>query len=154
MNEDLSILKKKIKEGDLSEIGNMHTISSGTKAFYTWMTLEGLEVCRQSCGGAGYSMHSGLPTLVQDYAAQVTYEGDNTVMAQQCSRFLVKSMSRLMKGEKLTGWVSYLNDFQDATELQCIAEKPEDFDSLETQEEMMKVRACYLIGDVCMKMAQ
>lgn len=83
MSNEFALVKKQIKDGDLSGIGNLHTISSGTKAFYTWMALKGLEECRQSCGGAGYSMHSGLPTLVQDYAAQVTYEGDNTVMAQQ-----------------------------------------------------------------------
>lgn len=106
---DFNTIKKQIKAGDLSEIGNMHTISSGTKAFYTWMVLKGLEECRQACGGAGYSLHSGLPTLLQDYAAQVTYEGDNTVMAQQCARFLVKSVAKLFKGTKLTGWVSYLN---------------------------------------------
>jgi len=152
--DDFATLKKQIKAGDLSGIGDMHTISSGTKAFYTWMTLKGMEECRQACGGAGYSMHSGLPTLAQDYAAQVTYEGDNTVMAQQCARFLVKSMSKLMKGEKLTGWVSYLNNVSEVSEFTCKAEKPEDFDCLETLEEMMMVRACRMIGDTCMKIAQ
>jgi len=116
LSEDFANLKKKIKEGDLSGIGDLHTISSGTKAFYTWVTQNGLETCRLSCGGAGYSLHSGLPTLLEDYTAQVTYEGDNTVMAQQCARFLVKSMSKLMKGKKLTGWVSYLNDVQEISE--------------------------------------
>jgi acyl-CoA oxidase len=62
-------------------------------------------------------MHSGLPTLVQDYAAQCTYEGDNTVMAQQCARFLVKSIGKIFKGETLTGWVSYLNNFNDFEDL-------------------------------------
>ena len=151
---DFSILKKKIKAGDLSGINDLHTISSGMKAFYTWMTLEGLEVCRQACGGAGYSLHSGLPTLIQDYAGTVTYEGDNTVMAQQCAKFLVKSLGKIMKGEKLTGWVSYLNNVQDITEYKCQAKSPEDFDNLDTLEEMMMVKACFLIGDVCLKMVQ
>ena len=35
---------------------------------------------RESCGGAGFSALSGLPTLQLDYAAKVSYEGDNTVM--------------------------------------------------------------------------
>lgn len=79
----------------------MHTITSGFKAFYTWMTLEGLETCRQACGGHGFLMYSGLPTLIVDYAPQVTYEGDNVVMVQQSARFLVKAMQGLMKVTKM-----------------------------------------------------
>ncbi|CAI2360613.1 unnamed protein product [Moneuplotes crassus] len=154
VSKDFSDLKKRIKAGDLTGINDLHTISSGMKAFYTWMTLEGLETCRQSCGGAGYSMFSGLPGLVQDYAAQVTYEGDNTVMAQQGARFLVKSLGKMMKGETLTGWVSYLNKVYEVTEYKCKAEKPEDFDSLETLEEMLVVKTCFMVGDTCMKMMQ
>jgi hypothetical protein len=47
----------------------------------------------------------------------------------------------MMKGEKLTGWVSYLNKLNDVTDLKCNAESPEDFDDLELLEEMLKVRA-------------
>lgn len=147
-------LKMKIKQGDLSEIGNLHTISSGTKAFYTWMVQKGLEEWRQSWGGAGYLLASGLPSLVSDYTVQVTYEGDNTVMAQQWARFLVKSLGKLMKGKTLKGWVNYLNRVQEISELKCSAQWPEDFDSLEMQEEMMIVRACYLIGDTWLKLSQ
>lgn len=75
-------------------------------------------------------------------------------MAQQCARFLVKSMAKLMKGTKLTGWVSYLNSVQDVSEWKCKVEKPEDFDSLDVQEEMMIARACYMIGDTCLKISQ
>lgn len=48
LQNDFNELKRKIKEGDLSGIGDMHTISSGTKAFYTWMVQKGLEECRQA----------------------------------------------------------------------------------------------------------
>jgi len=37
---------------------------------------------RQSLGGAGYSAWSGIPYLIEDYSPEVTFEGDNTVMAQ------------------------------------------------------------------------
>jgi acyl-CoA oxidase len=36
---------------------------------------------RQALGGAGYTAWSGLPRLIEDYSPQVTFEGDNTVMA-------------------------------------------------------------------------
>jgi len=74
-------------------------------------------------------------------------------MAQQCARFLVKSFAK-MRVEKLTGWVKYLNDIDEVIEYKCKAEKPEDFDCLELLEEMLIVRACFLISDTCMKMMQ
>lgn len=75
-------------------------------------------------------------------------------MAQQCARFLVKSMGALMKGTKLTGWVSYLNNVYDVTELKCKAETSSDFDSLDLLEEAMTVRASYMIGDTCLRISQ
>jgi hypothetical protein len=53
---------------------------SGLKAYFTQNTYETLNMLRESCGGAGFSAFSGLPTLQLDYAAKVSYEGDNTVM--------------------------------------------------------------------------
>jgi acyl-CoA oxidase len=60
----------------------MHHFTSGMKACYTQVTYDGLLAIRQSLGGAGYSAWSGLPRLIDDYSPMVTFEGDNTVMAQ------------------------------------------------------------------------
>lgn len=51
-----------------------------------------------ACGGAGFSMHSGLPLLYLDYSPNTTFEGDNTVMMLQAARFLMKNMKNLSKG--------------------------------------------------------
>lgn len=37
---------------------------------------------RQACGGAGFSVWSGLPLVITDYAPNVTFEGDNTMLSQ------------------------------------------------------------------------
>lgn len=71
---------KEVKEGNTTLVREVHGIISGLKAYYTWMAVDGMEVARQCCGGAGFSMHSGLPHLVQDYTPYVTLEGDNVVM--------------------------------------------------------------------------
>ena len=76
----------------------MHHLTSGMKAVYTQMTMDNLLVIRQSCGGAGYLQWSNLPFLIDDFSATVTYEGDNTVMAQQSARFLQKLYKRGKKG--------------------------------------------------------
>lgn len=41
-----------------------------------------MDICRQACGGAGYSAHSLLPSNFLEYSPVVTYEGDTTVMAK------------------------------------------------------------------------
>jgi len=51
------------------------------KSLFTQTTNDGLLSIRQSIGGAGYSAWSGIPYLIDDYSACVTFEGDNTVMA-------------------------------------------------------------------------
>jgi len=47
------------------------------------------------------SAWSGIPYLIDDYSPEVTYEGDNTVMAQQSFNFLGKLIKRAYKGEKI-----------------------------------------------------
>ena len=51
------------------------------KAVFTQTCYDGLITIRQACGGAGYTAWSGLPNLLDEHSANVTLEGDNTVMA-------------------------------------------------------------------------
>jgi len=44
------------------------------------MACDGLDKMKLACGGAGFSMYSGLPLLYLDYSPNTTFEGDNTVM--------------------------------------------------------------------------
>lgn len=37
------------------------------QALCTWIAADGIEECRRTCGGHGYSKLSGLPTLFQNY---------------------------------------------------------------------------------------
>ena len=45
-----------------------------------------LQLCRLCCGGHGYSLASGLPTLYATMTSSQTYEGENTVMLLQTAR--------------------------------------------------------------------
>lgn len=42
-----------------------------------------MEACRRACGGHGFSQLSGLPSILQNYVQNVTWEGDNNVMLLQ-----------------------------------------------------------------------
>ncbi|OWZ19259.1 Acyl-CoA dehydrogenase [Phytophthora megakarya] len=95
---------------DISEalLADIHGTMSGFKAFCTWDVQEGIDICRQSCGGNGYSKYTGLAELLADFSVMVTFEGDNTVMAQQTAHYLMRAVEKLQRGEKLAGSVEYL----------------------------------------------
>ncbi|KAG7400370.1 acyl-Coenzyme A oxidase [Phytophthora boehmeriae] len=99
---------------DISEalLADIHGTMSGFKAFCTWDVQEGIDMCRQSCGGNGYSVYTGLAELLADFSVMVTFEGDNTVMAQQTAHYLMRSVEKLRCGDKLTGSVQYLERVQ------------------------------------------
>uniref|UniRef100_A0A8C5FEF1 Peroxisomal acyl-coenzyme A oxidase 1 n=1 Tax=Gadus morhua TaxID=8049 RepID=A0A8C5FEF1_GADMO len=77
-----------INQGDLSEMPELHALSAGLKAFTTWTANTGIEVCRMSCGGHGYSRSSALPDIYVEFTPSCTYEGENTVMMLQTARWV------------------------------------------------------------------
>lgn len=78
------------ERNDFSALPSLHALSSGLKAFCTDVASFGIEECRRTCGGQGYSVLSGLPTIYSSYVQNVTWEGDNNVMYLQMARYLVK----------------------------------------------------------------
>lgn len=74
-------LNNDIKEDNFKLLDELHHWTSGLKAQFTQMTYEGVDIVRQSCGGAGFHVWSGLPQIFSDWSPNVTLEGDNTVMA-------------------------------------------------------------------------
>ncbi|XP_073251487.1 peroxisomal acyl-coenzyme A oxidase 1-like [Porites lutea] len=91
--------QKQIRAGNLSMLPQVHAFTSGLKAFCTSTSMHHAETCRLACGGHGYLLYSGLPTLYSMINAACTYEGDNDVLYLQVARYLVKIASNLRKGE-------------------------------------------------------
>ena len=56
--------------------------------------MDAIGKIRLSIGGAGFSGWSGLPYLIEDFSAIPTLEGDNTVMAQESAKYLLKLYKR------------------------------------------------------------
>ena len=69
-----------------------------------------MDVCRQACGGAGFSAHSLLPSNYLEYSPVVTYEGDTTVMAKQNLSYIQKLLKHRKEGKKVDGPLAYIND--------------------------------------------
>lgn len=84
------LYESKRARGDFSTLPELHALSSGLKSVTTDIASDGIETCRRTCGGHGYSALSGLPTLFASYVQNVTWEGDNNVMLLQvCVRLTV-----------------------------------------------------------------
>lgn len=137
-----------IQQGNLSELPELHALSAGLKAFTTWVASSGIEECRMACGGHGYSRSSGIPDIYVTFTPACTYEGENTVMMLQTARFLFKSYTAALSGERLEGMVSYLNDVS----LQRVQARPlagrslvSDINDLESLVEAYKQRAAWLV---------
>lgn len=67
-------------------MADLHALGSGLKSVVSFQTAQGIEQCRLSCGGHGYSHASGLINLFGVAVGGCTYEGENMVMLLQLAR--------------------------------------------------------------------
>ena len=74
-------------------------------------------------------------------SATVTFEGDNTVMAQQCFNYLEKLTKQILKGktQEMLPIFEYLKAINDLGKYKCKASSKEDFLDVELLEEAVKV---------------
>ena len=146
MCEQHSLLVKELKESQFGRLDVMHHLSAGFKATFSRVAYDGIDTCRQACGGAGFSAHSGLPALQCDYAPNTTYEGDNTVMLQQAARFLIKTWKKIQAHkDKATGFLSYINEVDTLLGLKANMNSVEDALDLARLDKALAVRAAFKI---------
>ncbi|XP_053184699.1 peroxisomal acyl-coenzyme A oxidase 1 isoform X2 [Scomber japonicus] len=148
MNQTYHRITGDINQGDFSGLPELHALSAGLKAFTTWETNAGIEVCRMSCGGHGYSLSSALPDIYVSFTPTCTYEGENTVMMLQTARYLVKCYRQAKEGQQLSGIVSYLNEAEHRrVQPQPVAARPTvvDINDLTSLVEIYKLRAAILV---------
>ncbi|PSC69663.1 peroxisomal acyl-coenzyme A oxidase 1-like [Micractinium conductrix] len=113
--------------GDFSVLPELHALSSGLKALSTDIAATGIETARRQCGGHGYMLASGLPTLFNSYVQNCTWEGDNNVMYLQTARYLMKAAIAVQTGKPLTGSAKYLSDAARQPNAKCQVAAPEDW---------------------------
>lgn len=77
-------------ESTEKDLASLHGYASGFKAIFSWDTIRHLQTLRECCGGQGYSSYNRFGELKDDNDVKATFEGDNTVLAQQFATFLIK----------------------------------------------------------------
>jgi hypothetical protein len=68
------------EKGNFKLLDICHHFTSGMKACCTDMSYKGSDECRQSAGGFGFHIASGLVTGFTDHAVMPTFEGVNVIM--------------------------------------------------------------------------
>jgi acyl-CoA oxidase len=76
---------------EMERAKQVHVMSSGIKAAATWCKVDGLQKCRECCGGQGFLAINKIGPMAVDTNVDATFEGDNTVMMQQVAKSLVEA---------------------------------------------------------------
>uniref|UniRef100_A0A1L8DZ18 Acyl-coenzyme A oxidase n=1 Tax=Nyssomyia neivai TaxID=330878 RepID=A0A1L8DZ18_9DIPT len=71
-------------------VGEIHALVSASKPMYTWTARDAIQEAREACGGHGYLKAANLGELRNNHDACLTYEGDNNVLGQQASNWLLR----------------------------------------------------------------
>ena len=111
--------KNKVLQNDFSLLQETHSNLAFSKALFSELCHDGIEILRRSMGGHGTSYYSGLPQILNEYSANNTLEGENTVMHLQAARYVLKNyLGYVTKGKTLTDSVRYIARIQELNETQ------------------------------------
>jgi acyl-CoA oxidase len=58
-----TLLLEEMKKDNFDRLDFLHHLTAGYKAVFSRIAYDGIDSCRQACGGAGFSAHSGLPAI-------------------------------------------------------------------------------------------
>ncbi|KAF5307964.1 hypothetical protein FQR65_LT06531 [Abscondita terminalis] len=130
--EYIQLLLKSIAQTDPiieSSRTEMHVVLSAAKPLTTWICQDAIQQCREACGGHGFLEASGIGVLRNTNDVRVTYEGDNNILLQQTSRWLLKQWDGLKQGtpvESPLNTCSFLNNHVTILKRKCSAQNVQD----------------------------
>lgn len=91
----------------------VHAVGCSAKPVSGWLARDAIQESREACGGHGYLICSGISKLRDDNDAFLTFEGENNVLMQQTSNWLINlwndpKRDQLVKQSKLRS-ITFLN---------------------------------------------
>lgn len=142
--------KKMMQPGNF-KTAELHAIISVIKPITSWTAHDGIAICRRACGGLGYSYYSRFSILQSGADINQTWEGDNNVLLQQTTKYLLDCYKAKMKGKDFPtstcGWVKT----DDVLEEKSQAEDIESFLKIDHLKSLFEYRCNKLLQKLAMQ---
>uniref|UniRef100_A0A3P9LZE8 Acyl-coenzyme A oxidase n=1 Tax=Oryzias latipes TaxID=8090 RepID=A0A3P9LZE8_ORYLA len=141
------------------ELGReIHAITSSCKPLGSWTAQRGIQECREACGGHGYLAMNRLGSLRDDNDPNCTYEGDNNVLLQQTSNYLLSCFQAKRHNavhiQSPLHSVDFLDDYQNILKTRFTAETMEECLNLQVPLDAYKWLVCFLMEESQKKLEQ
>ena len=146
-------MNDKIASGNCDKLPVMHHLLAGLKAHVSEVMMTTLDKARRSCGGAGYQSNSGFTELASAGSPIPTYEGDNTVMAQQTLSYIQKKFKKIQQGKPAEGYFAYFNKVEELCARKDQAKTKEVFYDMDHLDAALSIRAAWVVRDVLKKLS-
>ncbi|XP_051503389.1 peroxisomal acyl-coenzyme A oxidase 3-like [Myxocyprinus asiaticus] len=145
-------LLMKDKSDRQSELGReIHAMSCASKPLGSWTAQRGIQECREACGGHGYLAMNRLGDMRNDNDPNCTYEGDNNVLLQQTSNYLLSWLQHKQQGkgkiESPLETVNFLEDMSSILQSKFTAASVEECMNSAVPLAAYKWLVCFLLGE-------
>ncbi|XP_054714443.1 peroxisomal acyl-coenzyme A oxidase 3-like isoform X2 [Uloborus diversus] len=127
---------------------HIHAMSCCGKAVVAWLARDAIQESREACGGHGYLKAAGFGHLRNNNDANCTYEGDNNVILQQTSNYLLSILKRIQAGQDIPKHLedlSFLNDMSERLKFKYSPISSDAFISFSDVLDMYEWLVCYLL---------
>ncbi|KAM4049421.1 peroxisomal acyl-coenzyme A oxidase 3 isoform 2-T3 [Anomaloglossus baeobatrachus] len=142
-----------------AELGKeIHALSSAGKPLASWTAQHGAQECREACGGHGFLAMNRLGDIRNDNDPNCTYEGDNNVLLQQTSNYLLSLVHSVHEDntpcESPLGSIHFLNDYKTIMKQKFTARTVRECLDSAVALEAYKWLVCYLLRESHHKLQQ
>ncbi|NWS52673.1 ACOX3 oxidase, partial [Chunga burmeisteri] len=143
------------RQADLGR--EIHALSAASKPLSSWTAQQAAQECREACGGHGYLAMNRLGEIRNDNDPNCTYEGDNNVLLQQTSNYLMSWMNCIKDKtpfESPLGTINVLQDYHHILGWKFTAISVEDCMDSSVPLSAYKWLVCYLLRESDLKLSQ
>jgi acyl-CoA oxidase len=131
-----------------SVVAEIHAVVSSAKPLITWTARDAVQECREACGGHGFLKSARFGDLRGAVDPCVTYEGDNNVLGQQASNWLLRQWEKLCKYEEdpcsPLGTCAFLKRYKEILETKFTGGEVQDLFSFDC-EYLLRCCGCWLV---------